>query len=178
MMPGMDPEADAVKCRPITPRPASFVRELGVVLEAARGPVRSLVEVMAGAPVRGSWWSHPKSHRIFAATRGHPRMRGRPRVSLDRWQDHLCPPAVVASLRPGVRPTPVGSPCATARPAYEFGTSHDQRDPFPGLGSGECSRRGTTPVRGSSGSTVDTISRETRRGARRRQVNAMRVPVG
>src|SRR5712691_10333521 len=47
----------------------AFIREHGVVLEAARGPVRSLTEVIAGEPVRGSWWSHQKSHEIFAVTR-------------------------------------------------------------------------------------------------------------
>src|SRR5258707_15776391 len=47
----------------------AFIREHGVVLESARGPVPSLAEVVAGEPVRGSWWSHPKSHEIFAVTR-------------------------------------------------------------------------------------------------------------
>jgi len=47
----------------------AFIRKHGVVLEAARGPVPSLAEAIAGGPVRGSWWSHPKSHEIFAVTR-------------------------------------------------------------------------------------------------------------
>jgi len=47
----------------------AFVRKHGVVLESARGPVPSLAQVIAGEPIRGSWWSHPKSHEIFAATR-------------------------------------------------------------------------------------------------------------
>jgi hypothetical protein len=47
----------------------AFIRKQGVVLESARGPVPSLAEVVAGEPVRGSWWSHPKSHEIFAVTR-------------------------------------------------------------------------------------------------------------
>ena len=62
--------------RPTTPYVAmtsrqalAFVRQHGVVLEAAHGPVPSLAEVIAGGPVRGSWWSHPKSHEIFAVTR-------------------------------------------------------------------------------------------------------------
>src|SRR5216684_2175259 len=46
-----------------------FIRTHGVVLESARGPVPSLAEVIAGEPVRGSWWSHPKSYEIFAVTR-------------------------------------------------------------------------------------------------------------
>ena len=47
----------------------AFIRKHGVVLEAAHGPVPSLVEVIAGEPVRGRWWSHPKSDEIFAVTR-------------------------------------------------------------------------------------------------------------
>jgi hypothetical protein len=47
----------------------AFVRTHGVVLEAAHGPAPSLAEAIAGGPVRGSWWSHPKSHEIFAVTR-------------------------------------------------------------------------------------------------------------
>jgi hypothetical protein len=47
----------------------AFVRKHGVVLEAAQGPVRSLAEAIAGKPIRGSWWSHPRGHEIFALTR-------------------------------------------------------------------------------------------------------------
>ncbi len=44
----------------------AFVKRHGVVLQAARGPVPSLAEVIAGERIRGSWWSHPKSHEIFS----------------------------------------------------------------------------------------------------------------
>jgi len=47
--------------------PARFVEEHGVVLASARGPVPSLAEAVAGEPIRGSWWSHPKGRAIFAA---------------------------------------------------------------------------------------------------------------
>lgn len=54
----------------MTPRQAiSFVREHGVVLESAAGPVPSLAENVASAPIRGSWWAHPRSHEIFKLTR-------------------------------------------------------------------------------------------------------------
>jgi hypothetical protein len=54
----------------VTPSDAlAFIREHGVVLESARGPVPSLAEAIAGEPVRGSWWSHPRSRTIFAVTR-------------------------------------------------------------------------------------------------------------
>jgi len=47
----------------------AFIRKFGVVLEAAQGPVPSLVDAVAGEAVRGSWWSHPKGREIFAVTR-------------------------------------------------------------------------------------------------------------
>jgi hypothetical protein len=44
----------------------AFVQEHGVVLASAKGPVPRLAEAIAGEPIKGSWWSHPKSHQIFA----------------------------------------------------------------------------------------------------------------
>jgi hypothetical protein len=43
----------------------AFVKHHGVVLQAARGPVPSLAEAIAGGPIRGSWWDHPKGREIF-----------------------------------------------------------------------------------------------------------------
>jgi hypothetical protein len=54
----------------MTPQQAvAFVRKHGVVLEAASGRVPSLAQAVAGAPIRGSWWAHPRSHEIFELTR-------------------------------------------------------------------------------------------------------------
>jgi len=44
----------------------AFVEEHGVVLASAKGPVPCLTELIAGEPIKGSWWSHPKSHQIWA----------------------------------------------------------------------------------------------------------------
>ena len=46
-----------------------FVKEYGVVLASARGPVPRLTEAIAGEPIKGSWWSHPKSRAIFRVLR-------------------------------------------------------------------------------------------------------------
>ncbi len=46
-----------------------FVRQHGVVLESARGPVPNLAEAVAGTAIRGSWWGHPRGHDIFALTK-------------------------------------------------------------------------------------------------------------
>ncbi len=51
------------------PQAIAFVRKHGVVLESAAGPVPSLAVAIAGGPIDGSWWSHPRSHEIFEITR-------------------------------------------------------------------------------------------------------------
>lgn len=49
-----------------SPRQAlGFVKRHGVVLASARGRVPTLTHAITGGPIRGSWWSHPKSHAIF-----------------------------------------------------------------------------------------------------------------
>jgi hypothetical protein len=46
----------------------AFVAEHGIVLASARhAVVPSLAAAIAGEPIRGSWWAHPKSHDIFRA---------------------------------------------------------------------------------------------------------------
>jgi hypothetical protein len=44
-----------------------FVERHGVVLASARGSVPSVAAAIAGEPIIGSWWSHPKAHAIFDA---------------------------------------------------------------------------------------------------------------
>ena len=41
--------------------------EHGMLLESARGPLPNVAEMIAGQPIRGSWWGHPAGHAIFAA---------------------------------------------------------------------------------------------------------------
>ena len=54
----------------MTPREAiAFVNRCGIALESGRGPVPSLAETIAGRPIRGSWWGHPKGKAIFACAR-------------------------------------------------------------------------------------------------------------
>jgi hypothetical protein len=48
-------------------RPLTVVRRHGVMLESARGPIANLAAVVAGEPIRGSWWAHPAGHAIFDA---------------------------------------------------------------------------------------------------------------
>jgi hypothetical protein len=44
-----------------------LVEEHGVVLASARGPIPSVAEAIAGEPIVGSWWSHPRAPAIFDA---------------------------------------------------------------------------------------------------------------
>lgn len=54
----------------MTPNQAiRFIADHGIVLEAAKGPVPSLLEAVLGQRPRGSWWSHPRGHEFFALTR-------------------------------------------------------------------------------------------------------------
>ena len=53
--------------RATSSRWVKFVEKYGVVLASARGPVPSIAEQVAGEPIVGSWWAHPKGKAIFAA---------------------------------------------------------------------------------------------------------------
>ena len=46
--------------------PADWVRQQGIVLQSAKGPVPNLADFVAGEPIRGSWWGHRAGHEIFA----------------------------------------------------------------------------------------------------------------
>ena len=62
-----------------------FVERHGVVLESARhAKIPSLAEAVAGAPLKGSWWSHPKGRAIFAVTRA---VRASPEILVCRLID-------------------------------------------------------------------------------------------
>ncbi len=46
-----------------------FIRYHGDVLEAAKGLEPSLAQRIAGEPIRGSWWGHPKGNEIYQITK-------------------------------------------------------------------------------------------------------------
>src|SRR3954454_2448171 len=39
----------------------------GMLLESARGPLANVAELVAGEPIKGSWWGHASGHQIYAA---------------------------------------------------------------------------------------------------------------
>lgn len=61
------PAAKRKRRRPAASRWVKLVAKHGVVLASARGPVPSIAEAVAGEPIVGSWWAHPKGKAIFAA---------------------------------------------------------------------------------------------------------------
>jgi hypothetical protein len=42
-----------------------FIKQHGIVLQAAHGRVPNLAEAIAGEPIRGGWWGHPRGREIF-----------------------------------------------------------------------------------------------------------------
>jgi hypothetical protein len=48
----------------------AFVDAHGVVLASAKGPCPRLTEAIAGEPIAGSWWAHPKGHLMHAILSG------------------------------------------------------------------------------------------------------------
>lgn len=63
----------------------AFVERHGIVLESARhATLPSVVQAIAGKPVRGSWWGHPQGREIFAATRA---LRDSPQILTCRIVD-------------------------------------------------------------------------------------------
>lgn len=52
-----------------------LLRQQGVLLVSAQGPLPRLTDAIAGETVKGSWWGHPKGKQIFAvleALGAHP----------------------------------------------------------------------------------------------------------
>jgi hypothetical protein len=47
----------------------AWVKKCGIAVESARATVPSLAQVVAGEPLRGSWWAHPKGNDIFLLSR-------------------------------------------------------------------------------------------------------------
>src|SRR6266852_7136451 len=47
----------------------AWVKECGIAVESARASVPSLAQVIAGEPLRGSWWAHTKGNEIFLLSR-------------------------------------------------------------------------------------------------------------
>ena len=42
-----------------------WVKDHGVVLRSAHGPVHNVAEFVAGEPIRGSWWGHVAGKEIY-----------------------------------------------------------------------------------------------------------------
>ncbi|SRR6266536_5226607 len=62
----------------------AWVKECGIAMESASASVPSLAQVVAGEPLRGSWWAHPKGNDIFLLSRS---IRSSPDVLVCRLVD-------------------------------------------------------------------------------------------
>ena len=47
----------------------AWIKKCGIAVESARASVPSLAHLVAGEPIRGSWWAHPKGNDIFLLSR-------------------------------------------------------------------------------------------------------------
>jgi hypothetical protein len=47
----------------------AWIKECGIAVESARASVPNLADAVAGEPIRGSWWAHPKGNEIFMLSR-------------------------------------------------------------------------------------------------------------
>jgi hypothetical protein len=43
----------------------AFIETHGVVLASAKGSAPRLIDVIAGEPIAGNWWSHPRANEIY-----------------------------------------------------------------------------------------------------------------
>jgi hypothetical protein len=55
------------KRKPAESKWVRLIEKYGVMLASARGPVLNIAESVAGEPIVGGWWAHPKGKAIFAA---------------------------------------------------------------------------------------------------------------
>jgi hypothetical protein len=62
----------------------AWVKKCGIAVESTRARVPSLAQVVAGEPLRGSWWAHPKGNEIFRLSRA---IRSSPDVLVCRLID-------------------------------------------------------------------------------------------
>ena len=125
----------------------SIVREHGVVLASAKGPVPRLAEIIAGESIKGSWWAHPKSHEIFAIFQEVGESPGHPGLSPRQWKGDLCSPPALAGFGSSGAPLPGKSARAGASRTYSFGPSCQPRTFLPEVGATRSYRSGSAAER-------------------------------
>ncbi|HXP35150.1 MAG TPA: hypothetical protein VN827_06365 [Chthoniobacterales bacterium] len=62
----------------------AWVKKCGIAVESARASAPSLAQVVAGKPLKSSWWAHPKGDEIFVLSRA---IRSSPDVLVCRLVD-------------------------------------------------------------------------------------------
>jgi hypothetical protein len=67
-----------------TKQALTWMKKRGIAVESARASVPSLAHAVAGEPIRGSWWAHPKGNEIFMLSRA---IRRSPDILVCRLMD-------------------------------------------------------------------------------------------
>lgn len=61
------PRAKAKAKPTVASKWVKLVEKHGIMLAAAHGPILNIAQAVAGEPIVGGWWAHPKGKAIFAA---------------------------------------------------------------------------------------------------------------
>lgn len=61
----LDPTRIVMKAK----QAVAWIKKCGIAVESARASVPGLAQMIAGEPIRGSWWAHPKGNDIFLLSR-------------------------------------------------------------------------------------------------------------
>ena len=118
----------------------------GCCSSRARGPIPNVAELVAGEPIRGSWWAHPISDEIFAAVNLLADSPDLVRTRLVNGKVTLVAPSVVAGPGPQRRPASPrrDSPPSTRSTRPRARTRSDEQA-FP-TGSGRRAGGGRSPA--------------------------------
>ena len=67
----------------------AWVCKFGIAVESARARVPSLAQAVAGEPLRGGWWAHPKGRDIFSSVSIDSQLSRRSGVPAGGWENYL-----------------------------------------------------------------------------------------
>jgi len=99
----------------------AWVKKRGISVESARTTVPSLAQAVAGEPLRGNWWAHPKGDNIFPALASDSQFSRRFGMPTGRWKNYLHPSGSVARPRFIRRTIFQAETCSLERSAHACG---------------------------------------------------------
>ena len=114
--------------------PLEWVREQGIVLQSARGPVPNLAEYVAAEPIRGSCLGTRVRPRNLRGTQPRSQLDRRDRNAAGQRKDHAHPTPPMASSRSCREPLSQGTLGCRRRGAHCLGRPPNHRDPLSRMG--------------------------------------------